>query len=139
MMLVTALVLSTSLSIVCVTVSLVFTCLQNCPGIIVDLFNSKAPLVMGIFIGTGALLVGKYVACCTFPYYISISLFTEQLYFLKKVKLPLYTNRYVDTTELEFDANMPMPNVNILIFIQYNTCQLISITHKAQLRFTCLS
>ncbi|XP_053195079.1 CD9 antigen isoform X2 [Scomber japonicus] len=31
--------------------------MPNCPGIIVDVFNSKAPLVMGIFIGTGALLI----------------------------------------------------------------------------------
>ncbi|CAK6960387.1 CD9 antigen isoform X2 [Scomber scombrus] len=31
--------------------------MPNCPGIILDVFNSKAPLVMGIFIGTGALLI----------------------------------------------------------------------------------
>ncbi|XP_044186161.1 CD9 antigen isoform X1 [Thunnus albacares] len=30
--------------------------MPNCPGIILDVFNRKAPLVMGIFIGTGALL-----------------------------------------------------------------------------------
>ncbi|XP_042249788.1 CD9 antigen isoform X2 [Thunnus maccoyii] len=31
--------------------------MPNCPGIILDVFNRKAPLVMGIFIGTGALLI----------------------------------------------------------------------------------
>ncbi|KAM7372375.1 hypothetical protein PAMP_009548 [Pampus punctatissimus] len=35
--------------------------MPNCPGIIVDVFNSKAPLVMGIFIGTGALLITALV------------------------------------------------------------------------------
>nr|BAM36395.1 CD9 antigen 2 [Oplegnathus fasciatus] len=37
--------------------------MPNCPGIIADVFNSKAPLVMGIFVGTGALLITALV--CT--------------------------------------------------------------------------
>ncbi|XP_076607866.1 CD9 antigen isoform X1 [Chaetodon auriga] len=31
--------------------------MPNCPGIIADVFNSNAPLVMGIFVGTGLLLI----------------------------------------------------------------------------------
>ncbi|XP_044038288.1 CD9 antigen isoform X2 [Siniperca chuatsi] len=35
--------------------------MPNCPGIIADVFNSKAPLVMGMFVGTGALLITALV------------------------------------------------------------------------------
>ncbi|XP_041813247.1 CD9 antigen [Chelmon rostratus] len=31
--------------------------MPNCPGVIANVFDSKAPLVMGIFVGTGALLI----------------------------------------------------------------------------------
>ncbi|XP_061556799.1 CD9 antigen isoform X1 [Phycodurus eques] len=31
--------------------------MPTCPGVITDFFNSNAPMVMGIFIGTGALLI----------------------------------------------------------------------------------
>ncbi|KAM9346779.1 CD9 antigen [Symphorus nematophorus] len=31
--------------------------MPNCPGIIADVYNSKAPLVMGTFLGCGALLI----------------------------------------------------------------------------------
>ncbi|KAI3360137.1 hypothetical protein L3Q82_014454 [Scortum barcoo] len=37
--------------------------MPNCPAIIADVFNSKAPLVMGIFVGTGVLLITALV--CT--------------------------------------------------------------------------
>ncbi|XP_076607867.1 CD9 antigen isoform X2 [Chaetodon auriga] len=37
--------------------------MPNCPGIIADVFNSNAPLVMGIFVGTGLLLIVALV--CT--------------------------------------------------------------------------
>uniref|UniRef100_A0A3Q1FLZ7 CD9 antigen-like n=1 Tax=Acanthochromis polyacanthus TaxID=80966 RepID=A0A3Q1FLZ7_9TELE len=39
--------------------------MPNCPLTIAQVFDSRAPLVMGIFMGTGALLVRK---CCTFLY-----------------------------------------------------------------------
>ncbi|XP_029293323.1 CD9 antigen isoform X2 [Cottoperca gobio] len=35
-----------------------------CPAVIIDVFNSKAPLVMGFFVGTGALLITALV-CST--------------------------------------------------------------------------
>lgn len=35
--------------------------MPNCPGTIASVFDSKAPLVMGIFIGTGALLITALV------------------------------------------------------------------------------
>ncbi|XP_037647832.1 CD9 antigen isoform X2 [Sebastes umbrosus] len=31
--------------------------MDSCPGIILSVFDSKAPLVMGVFVGTGALLI----------------------------------------------------------------------------------
>ncbi|XP_033982993.1 CD9 antigen-like isoform X2 [Trematomus bernacchii] len=31
--------------------------MDACPGVIINVFNDKAPLVMGLFVGTGALLV----------------------------------------------------------------------------------
>ncbi|XP_063759470.1 CD9 antigen isoform X2 [Eleginops maclovinus] len=31
--------------------------MDTCPGVIVDIFNSKAPLVMGLLVGTGVLLI----------------------------------------------------------------------------------
>ncbi|XP_068605876.1 LOW QUALITY PROTEIN: CD9 antigen-like [Brachionichthys hirsutus] len=30
---------------------------KNCPGVIADVFNNHAPVVLGVFVGTGALLV----------------------------------------------------------------------------------
>ncbi|XP_029364754.1 CD9 antigen isoform X2 [Echeneis naucrates] len=35
--------------------------MPNCPGIITSVFESKAPLVMGFFVGTGALLITALV------------------------------------------------------------------------------
>ncbi|XP_029914100.1 CD9 antigen isoform X2 [Myripristis murdjan] len=37
--------------------------MPNCPGVIANVFDRKAPLVMGVFIGTGALLITALV--CT--------------------------------------------------------------------------
>lgn len=50
------------------TVSPVSVVLQDCPTTIATVFDSRAPLVMGVFVGTGVLLVSKCVACCTFLY-----------------------------------------------------------------------
>ncbi|KAK1878172.1 CD9 antigen [Dissostichus eleginoides] len=36
-----------------------------CPGVIVDVFNVKAPLVMGVFVGTGALLLLALICSST--------------------------------------------------------------------------
>lgn len=38
---------------------------KSCPGIIIDVFNSKAPLVMGVFVGTGALLIIALICSST--------------------------------------------------------------------------
>ncbi|XP_038550540.1 CD9 antigen isoform X1 [Micropterus salmoides] len=39
--------------------------MPNCPGVIADVFNSKASLVMGIFVGTGALLIIALICSTT--------------------------------------------------------------------------
>ncbi|KAI9533445.1 hypothetical protein NQZ68_024499, partial [Dissostichus eleginoides] len=36
--------------------------MDACPGVIVDVFINKAPLVMGLFVGTGVILVGVLLA-----------------------------------------------------------------------------
>lgn len=56
-----------------VTVSPVSLRLQGCPAIIATFYDSKAQLVMGVFVGTGALLVSPRAACCTFRYLSSLS------------------------------------------------------------------
>ncbi|KAF0032393.1 hypothetical protein F2P81_014683 [Scophthalmus maximus] len=46
-------------------VSLTFIHYMNCPEVIVTIFDSKASLVMGIFIGTAALLITTLVCAIT--------------------------------------------------------------------------
>ncbi|XP_051244283.1 CD9 antigen isoform X2 [Dicentrarchus labrax] len=38
--------------------------MSNCPGLIVDVFDRKAQLVMGVFLGIGALLIIAMVCSC---------------------------------------------------------------------------
>ncbi|XP_037647830.1 CD9 antigen isoform X1 [Sebastes umbrosus] len=39
--------------------------MDSCPGIILSVFDSKAPLVMGVFVGTGALLIIAVICSTT--------------------------------------------------------------------------
>ncbi|KAF3846794.1 hypothetical protein F7725_003872 [Dissostichus mawsoni] len=38
---------------------------EACPGVIINVFNDKAPLVMGVFVGTGALLLLALICSST--------------------------------------------------------------------------
>lgn len=74
------------------TVSPVF--LQSCPGIILSVFDSKAPLVMGVFVGTGALLVSKRVACCTFPHSNAVNEVNVSAELADERKIIIYPKNY---------------------------------------------
>lgn len=87
----------------CPQVLIVSPVLQNCPLIIIDVFNSKAPLVMGLFIGTGALLVGKCVTIiCILASTVCHSLNYSSLWSERKRKLEQRCT--VESTELYSDA-----------------------------------
>uniref|UniRef100_UPI0037E92621 CD9 antigen isoform X2 n=1 Tax=Semicossyphus pulcher TaxID=241346 RepID=UPI0037E92621 len=88
--------------------------MPNCPGIIATVFDSKAPLVMGIFVGTGSLLIIALI-CST--------ILTKQL------KQPTSTSQYIILTQSTpvlsnppslhpefYPASHPIPDQDPVVF-----------------------
>ncbi|XP_034045873.1 CD9 antigen [Thalassophryne amazonica] len=65
--------------------------MPNCPGVIANVFDEKAPLVLGIFLGTGALLIVALVCSSVVSKKIKLSTSTPQ-YIILTHSTPILTN-----------------------------------------------
>ncbi|XP_056257407.1 CD81 antigen isoform X1 [Seriola aureovittata] len=65
--------------------------MPNCPGVITNVFDSKAPLVMGIFLGTGALLIIALICSLTLSRKICLSASSPQ-YIILTQSTPVLAN-----------------------------------------------
>ncbi|XP_005468506.1 CD9 antigen isoform X1 [Oreochromis niloticus] len=95
--------------------------MPSCPGVIVDVFNSKAPMMMGIFIGTGVLLfialicsitLSRKIISVSTPQYIILTQTTSTQANFQPAQHEVVTTTYPDQEPVFFTplsaANIPV-------------------------------
>lgn len=95
--------------------------MSTCPGVIAGFFNSKAPVVMGIFIGTGALLfvalicssiLSRKILSASAPQYIILTQTTSAVTNFQPAQPQSVTTSYPDQDPVFFTplsaANIPV-------------------------------
>uniref|UniRef100_UPI003AADEBF4 CD9 antigen isoform X1 n=1 Tax=Centroberyx gerrardi TaxID=166262 RepID=UPI003AADEBF4 len=89
--------------------------MPNCPGIIANVFERKAPLVMGIFVGTGALLIIALVCSTNLSRKIRLSIASPQ-YIILTPPTPALSNQYPYPQHGIISTSYPCPDQDPVVF-----------------------
>ncbi|KAK2833830.1 hypothetical protein Q5P01_017719 [Channa striata] len=86
--------------------------MPSCPGVITDVFDSKGALVMGVFVGTGALLIVALICSSILSHSIRSSVSSPQ-YIVLTQSTPVLTN---PQHELLSTTSYPYPDPDPVVF-----------------------